>query len=703
MWVPPAHNALLTTDFDAAVALHRQGRLKEALDVYGRILSRTPSDVRTLSASGLALHQMGLDDEAVQRLDDALRVDRSRSETWSYLSLVFQAQGRLPEALQSLQQAIRCEPDAAALWNNLSGLHLALGRADEAEVASLRATTLAPNDGSAWFNLALSLQAAGKRQSALDAAVRAAKLAPDVPSPHGLKAQLEAQLGRLDSASATIAAAIARHPDVAPLLLQGAEIALARQDLPSAARFYDRALVLEPGNGAALSQLVFLRKRLADWRGLGLLRQRFRAGVRDRQPALTPFCFLSDPSTRAEQRRCAERWSDAFVSPGPVAPRRPFSEMRLRVGYLSADFHQHATAVLAAGLFEAHDPERFVVTAYSTGPDDGSPMRARLEKAFTQFVDARDWPTDRLVARIRADRIDILIDLKGHTDNARTDVVAQRPAPIQVSYLGYPGTMGAPFIDYLVGDRVVTPLEHAADYSETLVLLPASYQVNDAARPIGEPPCRARLGLPETDLVFCCFNSAFKFNPEVFDAWARILQATPRAVLWLLATSSAGSHDACADNLRREASARGVNPARLVFAERKPYPEYLGLYQCADLFLDTWPYNAHTTASDALWAGCPVLTPIGDTFAGRVGASLLAAVGLPKLIAPNVERYIDQAIALAADRPALADHRAYLCGAGRRSSLFDTIATTRALETAYAEMAAQHRRGTRAPIIVSTT
>jgi predicted O-linked N-acetylglucosamine transferase (SPINDLY family) len=457
----------------------------------------------------------------------------------------------------------------------------------------------------------------------------------------------------------------------------------------------------EPRHGAALSQLLFLRKCLADWRDLDELRGRFRAGVAERRPLLSPFCLLSEPSSRAEQRRCAETWVASVAPPRPAdpPPRVAAGTARLRVGYLSADFHTHATAFLTAGVFEVHDRSRFEIAGYSTGPDDGSPMRARLEAAFGGLVDARGWPPQRLAARISSDRIDILVDLKGHTASAPTAVLALRPAPVQVSWLGYPGTTGAPYIDYLIGDAIVTPFAHAGDYSETLVQLPHAYQPNDRARPIAQSPRRDALGLPAAATVYCCFNSAYKFNPGYFAALARIAAALPDSVLWFLAR---GHDDPAGANLRREAARRGIDPARVVFALARPNAEYLALYRCADAFLDTWPYNGHTTVSDALWAGCPVVALLGDTFAGRVAASLLTAVGLPETIAPDVDGYVATAIALGRDRAMGARLRAQLEGAGRASPLFDTVATTRALERAYVEMAAQSRAGRREPFRVES-
>jgi predicted O-linked N-acetylglucosamine transferase (SPINDLY family) len=275
-----------------------------------------------------------------------------------------------------------------------------------------------------------------------------------------------------------------------------------------------------------------------------------------------------------------------------------------------------------------------------------------------------------------------------------------RPAPIQVHYLGYPGTLGGQLADYLIGDPIVTPPEHAGDYSEALALLPGSYQVNDRERPIAATPTRHALNLPRSGVVLCCFNSGYKFNPEVFDAWMQILAEVPDAVLWLLAR---GGDERLTSNLRREMVRRGIDARRLAFAPARPNPEYLALYRAADLFIDTWPYNAHTTASDALWAGCPLVTLRGDTFASRVAASLLAAVGLPELVCNDVKSYVAKVVGLARDADERRRLRDYLDGPGRASALFDTAGTTRALEAAYVAMAEQYRRGVRAAIRVDAT
>ena len=327
-------------------------------------------------------------------------------------------------------------------------------------------------------------------------------------------------------------------------------------------------------------------------------------------------------------------------------------------------------------------------------------MRERLARGFDRFFDAAGWPALRLAHAIREDRIDILVDLKGHTEGAAPAVLALRPAPIQVHYLGYPGTLGGNIVDYLIGDAIVTPPEHAADYVETLALLPHSYQVNDRVRPIADAPTRQALGFARSAIVLCCFNRGYKLNPAVFDAWLTILAEVPDAVLWLMTHPG---EDLLERNLRREMVRRGLDARRLQLAKSRPNADYLALYRVADLFLDTWPYNAHTTASDALWAGCPVVTLRGETFASRVAASLLAAVGLPELVCDDIDAYVAKAIALARDAAARRRLRDYLDGPGRDSPLFDTVRTTRALESAYLAMADQYRRQVREPIPAGPT
>jgi protein O-GlcNAc transferase len=686
----------VSAEFERAFRLHQQGKLREAFLRYDAILKADPRNAPALHYSGVVLHQAGKHAEAIERIRASIGIDAASPDAWSNLALALEAVDRREAAVNALKEATRLAPNAPEIWTNLAASELALRRERDAEASARRALAVDATFAGAWHNLAFALSAQGRVLEALDAASRALGLVPSNPAFAGHKAQLELAVGKADAAQATLSGALARAPTNAALRFELAGALEQRNELAAAADAYAQVLRIDPNYGAALSQLLFVRQRLADWRDVPALQSRFTDGVNAGMPLLSPFVLLSQPSTRALQRRCAEAWTAALTSRVAPAPRL-LSGARLRLGYLSADFYTHATAYLAAGLFEQHDRRRFEVIGYSTGPDDRSPMRVRVTRAFDRFVDAAGWDAARVADAIRRDAVDILIDLKGHTEGSPPAVLALRPAPIQVHYLGYPGTLGGTLVDYLIGDDVVTPPSESADYAETLALLPSSYQINDRKRPIAEPPSRAALQLPPNVVVFCCFNSAYKLNSEVFDAWGRILAEVPDSVLWLLARHES---DPAIANLRAEAGRRGIDPGRLIFAWTRPNAEYLGLYRHADLFLDTWPYNAHTTASDALWAGCPVLTCRGDTFASRVAASLLTAVGLPELIAEDVDAYVRKAVALARHSSERQRLRDYLAGAGRASPLFDTAATTAALEAAYLTMADQYRRRVRQPFRV---
>jgi predicted O-linked N-acetylglucosamine transferase (SPINDLY family) len=365
---------------------------------------------------------------------------------------------------------------------------------------------------------------------------------------------------------------------------------------------------------------------------------------------------------------------------------------RIRIGYVSADFRNHPVGRLAVGLFEAHDKSRFVTIALSLGPDDGSDLHRRIKSAFEDFVDVRNRSDADLAAIIRRREIDILVDLMGFTLAGRSGVLARRAAPVQVNFLGYPATMGADWVDYIIADRTIIPAEHFQSYGERVVWLPDSYQANDDKSPIAEHvPTRSECGLPETAFVFCCFNNTFKINPQIFDIWMRLLAATANSVLWLLETNPAATR-----NLRREAERRGIDAGRLIFAPRIAVADHLARHRQADLFLDTLPYNAHTTASDALWAGLPLVTCRGETFAGRVAASLLKAAGLPELIATSLDDYEALALKLAHDPTLLGEIKEKLRRNRDRYPLFDTARFTRHIESAYETMWRAHRDG-RAP------
>jgi predicted O-linked N-acetylglucosamine transferase (SPINDLY family) len=417
------------------------------------------------------------------------------------------------------------------------------------------------------------------------------------------------------------------------------------------------------------------------------------AAVRDGRAVIVPLDFLPLSDDGALRRRCSENFIAARL-PQPAQPLwkgEAYHHDRVRIAYLSADFRQHATAELIAGLIEAHDRARFEISAVSFGRDDNSALRARLVRAFDRFEDVRLKNDAEVAQWLKDSEIDIAIDLKGHTEESRPGILAHRPCPVQVGYLGYPGTIGAPWLDYILADARVLPFDRQPFYNERIVHLPHCYQVNDSSRTIGETPTRADAGLPGNSFVFCCFNAAWKITPVLFDVWMRLLAAVPGSVLWLLDDNATAR---C--NLAATAEARGIDPARLIFAPRISSAAHLARHRLADLFLDTLPYNAHTTASDALWAGLPVLTCLGAQFDGRVAASLLEAVGLPELVTHNLVDYEALALALARDSARLSSFREKLAANRLTSPLYDTDRFRQSIEAAYLRMMERARQG-RAP------
>ncbi|MGJ0509044.1 MAG: UDP-N-acetylglucosamine-peptide N-acetylglucosaminyltransferase [Methylocystis sp.] len=411
---------------------------------------------------------------------------------------------------------------------------------------------------------------------------------------------------------------------------------------------------------------------------------------------LPPFVLLAEPGlSAAEQRICSETWMQGRLAAAAECRTKlafqfaPWGGCRtkIRLGYLSNDFHDHATVLLLVEALEAHDDTRFELHAYSYGKDDGKQMRPRLRRVFDQFNDIGQLSDEEAARAIHRDGIDILIDLKGFTRETRTSILALRPAPVQVNYLGYPGTLGPGLCDYIITDDFCTPAGAARDFSESFATLPHSYQPPGSRDPIVLAPSRAATGLPEEGFVFCCFNQAYKFTPAIFDVWCRLLQCVPGSVLWLLATDEAEG------NLRSEAWKRGVDASRLIFAGELPHAEHLGRLQLADLVLDTAPYGAHTTASDALWACVPVITCPGATFPSRVAGSLLRAAGLPEMVVEDQDDYFELAFALATDTDRLGELRRTLAGNRLSAPLFDVKAYSLALESLYAMMWERFRLG----------
>jgi predicted O-linked N-acetylglucosamine transferase (SPINDLY family) len=713
----------------------RRRDLEPAIGHYRKAASLRPAEPVFHNNLGNACREAQRLEEAAASLDEALRLDPGYAAAHNNLGLVQLALGRTGAAVASFERAIEARPKYAKAHHNL-GTALRQRGDLAAAVASFReALRLDPFYVKALNGLGVTLREQGEHAEALDALERALELSPGYAEAALNQGVALAELSRHAEAQRSFRRALALRPGYTKALIgQGAahertrnyaaavesyrEAVRTSSDsadahfnlgnalratgaLEEAYRAFDTALELDPEHGAARTNRLDARAELCDWRerdrDVEWLQRATRAALQEGKtpPLSASAAHRIVPTSAAEQlaigRDAAERlWRRlSHVRDGLAFDHGVRDNQRLRLGYLSCDFRHNAVGHLTQELFGRHDRTHFEVLAYSYGPDDGSVYRRRFEVDADRFVDVGGLSDEQAARRIHDDGVDVLVDLVGCAGNGRMEIAALRPAPLQVHFLGFPATTGAPFIDYFVSDAVVTPPEEQRSFQERLVLLPDSYQINDSEQPIAEvPPARAGCGLPEPGFVYCCFNAAYKITPSVFDVWMRLLRRVPGSVLWLIETTP-GS----AENLRREAQERGVPPGRLVFAERTPKPEHLARLGLADLFLDTWPCNAHTTASDALWAGVPLLTFPGEVFASRVAASLLTAVGLPELIAADLGTYEEMAVRLAERPGELAALRRRLSANRLRLPLFDTGRFVRHLERAYLEMWRIHTAG----------
>jgi predicted O-linked N-acetylglucosamine transferase (SPINDLY family) len=492
------------------------------------------------------------------------------------------------------------------------------------------------------------------------------------------------QLGRRDEAVEQFRRAIALDPGSATT---HHNLGVALQELSrhhEAIGPFREALRLDPEHKYTLGNLLWSRRLSCDWEGLEAATAQVREGVRRGLALIEPLAMVAVSQDPEEQLMCARRYCEDRVKAEATPPWKGERERngKIRVAYLSADFREHAVAYCTAELFARHDRSRFEVIGVSFGADDGSPMRAALARSFDRFEDVRGRSDADVAALLRELRVDIAVDLMGYTRGCRPGILASRPAPVQVGYLGFPGTSGTDFIDYLIADRFVIPEGDRRHYSEQVVYLPDTYMVNPSKRVVAEPaPTRADVGLPQSAFVFCCFGNNYKVTPEVFDTWMRLLAKVEDSVLWLARDNAVAEV-----NLRKEAGRRGVDPGRLVFAPFvKRIEEHYARLRLGDLFLDT-AYNGHLTSADALWAGLPVLTWAGTAFAGRVAGSLLQSVGLPELIAHDLREYEATALKLATDRGLLRGLRERLERNRRSAPLFDPERFRRRIESAYAIM-----------------
>jgi protein O-GlcNAc transferase len=699
------------------------GRPLEAIASFDNVLAAKPDFTQVHLLRAKLLADLGRREAALAGIENLLALAPRLAEAWLGRSNILFEAGRYEEALSAADQAVASKPDLAEAWHARGNALNELNRHDEALAAYEKALSVSPNFAGAWHGRGNALKELKRYDEALSAYDKALALAPGMAEAwlgrgnvlNMFKRCKEALVAfdRADAAISNLAEvwlgrgnslcelnryhdawiayekALALNRDLAQAWFGSGNVLVQLKEHDKALAAFDRALSLKPNLKYAKGEWIHAKLQLSDWANLDAAISELVEAVKANEPVTVPFQFLGISSSPADQLQCTKRVMADQPSFPTVWRGEVYAHDRIRIGYFSADFCTHPVGQLAVGLFEAHDKSRFETIAISFGPDDGSDLRRRIKWAFEDFIDVREMSDSEIAALIHRREIDIVIDLTGLTRYNRFSVLSRRVAPVQVNFLGYPGTMGADCMDYIIADRTIIPKEHFQYYSEQVVWLPDTYQARDSKIVVPERrPSRAECGLPESAFVFCCFNNTYKVTPEIFDIWMRLLGATANGVLWLIGTNTTAE-----TNLRREAERRGISPGRLIFAPKMLLADHFARSAHADLFLDTMAYNAHTTGSDALWAGVPLLTCLGSTFAARVGASLVRAVGLDELVTASLQDYEALALKVANDPSYLRALRDRLARNRKTHPLFDTARFARHIEAAYTAMWQRSQRG----------
>jgi predicted O-linked N-acetylglucosamine transferase (SPINDLY family) len=595
------------------------------------------------------------------------------------------------EALACYDRALQLTPGNAAAFYKRGNALMMLNRPAEAALSYSDALLLANDYGDAFYNRGLALQLLKRPAEALADFNEALRLKPDDADGLNNRGNVLLELKRPVDALACYDRALSLKPSYSQALHNRSLALLDLKRPDEAARSLATLLELEPDYPFAKGKLLHAKMLACDWAGLRELSAVVATDVRNGKQAAEPFGYQAIAESSADLQTCARNYAAGFYPAGrtPMWAGEKYNHSKIRIGYVAGEFREQATAFLITELFELHDKNRFELYAFDNGWDDGSDIRQRINCAFDQIIPIANLPDEAAAGLIRQNEIDILVNLNGYFGQARQGVFSLRPSPVQVSFLGFPGTTGVEYIDYIIADRCVIPLDQQAYYDENVVYLPDAYQVNDSRRRIAAmAPTRSEAGLPENGFVFCCFNNNYKITPGIFNVWMRLLERIPDSVLWLYEDSAVA-----AKNLLNIAVASGISSERLIFARNAKLPEHLARHRLADLFLDTLPCNAHTTASDALWAGLPILTCRGSTFTGRVAASLLDAIGLPELITENLAQYEALAVELARAPSRLWAIRAKLKNNRDTHPLFDTRRFRGHIESAYITMWERYQRG----------
>ena len=672
-------------------ALLNLERNEEALKDFDRGLALEPDNIQAMYNRARLLRELRRPEEALEQFDRILARDSNFVPAHIGRGGVFSALKRHADALVCFDEALRREPKNADALSNRSNALIGLKRHEEALADSDRAIAIAPDHSAAWHNRGTALAGLKRFAESLGCYDQALILKPNHAPSWNNRGNSLIGLKKYEDSLKDFNTALSLDPRDVEAFSNRANAQSNLKRFPEAMADCEAALILDENHAPSLNVLIHCRLHACDWHDLAREKARAAAGLRQGHRTMSPFDTKAVSNDEEDNLLAAQLWMADECPPAakPLWRGERYHHDKIRVAYLSTDLRDHAVGFLIVGVLEQHDKSRFETTAISFGIDDKSVTRARMMAAFDEFIDVRDKTDADVAALLKSKEIDIAIDLNGYTGDSRTRILAQRPAPIQVNYLGYPGTMGADYFDYIIADPFIVPESAQRFYSEQVVYLPHTYQANDSKRPkIENVLTRTDAGLPETGFVFCSFNNTYKIAPEIFTIWMRLLSRVEGSVLWLLE-----DNPTAAANLRREAEARGVAAQRIIFAPRTTPNAHLARQPLADIFLDTLPYNAHTTGSDALWAGVPLITLPGNTFPGRVAASLVQAMGMPELITASLEEYEAFALALARDPEALAALKAKLRAKRETTPLFDTARFTHHYETALATMWQRYKDG----------
>ena len=666
------------------------GRYKEAIDYFDGLISHQLDFAEAWLNKGSALQGLNRFDEAIICFDKAIKLKPDYAEAWSNKGKALYMLKRYGEAIEHCEKAITIYPHLHEAWINKGVALQALKHHQQAIVCYDQALTLKPDYAPAWSNKGATLNELKRYEEAITQYDKALTLKPDYVEAWSNKGVTLNELKRYEEAITQYDKALTLKPDYAEGWSNKANTLNLLRRHDQAAQCYFKALELSTSQPYLLGQAHHQMMLTCDWRDYEKITQQIFGHLEQGEKVAEPFGFQGIAQSEELLQKCAQIYSgDKFPALGNLAGQAQYAHQKIRIGYLCGEFREQATTILMARIWELHNRSQFEMVAFDNGWNDHSGYRTRIEEAFDKVIDISRLSDLEAAKRIQEEEIDILVNLNGFFGLSRQGVFAYKPAPVQVNYLGFPGTIGASYMDYLIADRTVIPQESYQYYAEKIAHLPNSYQANDNLRAISPRTfTKAELGLPEDSFVFACFNNSYKITPTTFDLWSRILSQVPNSVLWILVDNLIAK-----ENLKKEAIARGIDPDRLIFADRLAPSEHLARHQLADLFLDTSPYNAHTTASDALWSGLPILTLQGNAFAGRVAASLLRAVGLEELIANTEEEYVLLAIELASHPEKLKAIKERLANNRLVMPLFNSSLFTQQIEAAYQVMYERHQAG----------